>query len=43
MVTSEMPSLGSFQSEATWSGMSRRMIWSVVHFTVATVGMPSRW
>ena len=35
--------LGSRQSEATWSGISTRITWSVVHFTVATVGIPSRW
>ena len=35
--------LGSRQSEAIWSGIRTRITWSVVHLTVATVGMPSRW
>ena len=44
-VTSAMTTLpeGS-TSSGTWPwGSSRRSIWSAVHFTVATVGMPSRW
>ena len=42
-MTSDTPSLGSFQSEAISSGIRMRITWSVVHLTVATVGMPSRW
>ena len=34
---------GSVNS-GTWPwGSRRRSIWSLVHLTVATVGMPSRW
>ena len=33
----------STRAAAPRSGSSRRITWSVVHETVATVGMPSRW
>ena len=41
--TSETCPLASTQSAASASGRSRRITWSVVHDTVATVGIPSRW
>ena len=34
---------GSRHSGSEPSGSSRRSIWSLVHLTVATVAMPSRW
>ncbi len=35
--------VASVHSLTDCSGNSRRSTWSVVHATVATVGMPSRW
>ena len=34
---------GSRKSGSAPAGSSRRSTWSAVHFTVATVVMPSRW
>ena len=35
--------LGSVSSGIAPEGSRRWIIWSAVHFTVATVGMPRRW
>ena len=35
--------VGSVQAVTASSGRSRRMTWSTVQLTVATVGIPSRW
>ena len=41
--STRMVPLGSRKSGSAPAGRIRRSTWSAVHFTVATVVMPSRW